>query len=325
MRAAVETLRLNFFDDGWLHRCCRRHRRRLGNGWKPARGAGRGDTRERRFAVGVGAARLAGFSKNGHGAEQREEWGSEHGRASCRCLADPSDWKHVRPKDQIHRRRPVTVLRAPFYGLRMARETLDPTACLKCKKPVTGRGAVTCSGCGATFLLLHGKALDASLTPPLPLPTWEEPSVRSSGAFVRHLAVVRRLGLAFGPLDPIVASVMMESPEGPLKYHDISSIAAMRVIGVGQVVLAVLLTIPFLIVPGFALFATLHPAGFVAGALLIALHLHRTFILKALRLRVVGVTGRVCDLTLHGQGKKRRQVFELLQERCGLSPPQPIP
>ena len=55
-----------------------------------------------------------------------------------------------------------------------------------------------------------------------------------------------------------------------------------------------------------------------------ALHLHRTFILKALRLRVVGVTGRVCDLTLHGQGKKRRQVFELLQERCGLSP-QPIP
>lgn len=204
---------------------------------------------------------------------------------------------------------------------------LDPTACLKCSKPVPGSGAVTCPACGATFLLLHGKALDTSLAPPLPLPTWEELSVRSDGALVRHLAVVRRLGLAFGPLDPIVARVMMESPDGPLKYHDISSIAARRFVTVGQVVLAVLLTIPFLILPGFALFTTLHPAGFVGGVLLIALgslHLHRTFILKALRLRVIGSTGRVCDLTLHGQSSKRRRFFELLQERCGLSA-QPIP
>jgi hypothetical protein len=209
----------------------------------------------------------------------------------------------------------------------MAQQQLDPTACLKCKKPVDGRGAVTCPACGTNFLLLHGKALDTALSPALPLPTWEEVSVRSEGALVRHMAVVRRLGLAFGPLDPIVARVMMESADGPLKYHDISSIAARRVVTVGQVVLAVLLTIPFLIVPGFALFTTLHPAGFIGGAILIALgslHLYRTFILKALRLRVVGVTGRVCDLTLHGQATKRRQFLELLQERCGLSP-QPIP
>ena len=43
-----------------------------------------------------------------------------------------------------------------------------------------------------------------------------------------------------------------------------------------------------------------------------------------IRLRVVGVTGRVCDLTVHGQGTRRRRFFDLLQERCGLTP-QPIP
>lgn len=206
-------------------------------------------------------------------------------------------------------------------------QQVDPNACLKCSKPVDGRGLVTCSNCATTFLLLHGKALDASVTPPLPQPSWEEPSVRGAGALVGHMAVLRRLGLAFGALDPVVARVMMESPEGPLKYHDISSIAARRVVSIGQALLAVLLTIPFLVLPGFALFATLHPAGFIAGLVLIglgALHLHRTFIAKALRLRVVGVTGRVCDLTLHGQGTKRRRFFDLLQERCGLTP-QPIP
>lgn len=206
-------------------------------------------------------------------------------------------------------------------------QPVDPIACLKCSKPVEGRGLVTCAACGTTFLLLHGEALDASVSPPLPDPSWEEVSVRGSGALVGQLAVVRRLGLAFGALDPMVGRVMMESAEGPLKYHDVSSIAVRRVVGIGQVLLAVLLTIPFLVVPGFALFATLHPAGFIAGLVLIglgALHLHRTFIAKALRLRVVGATGRVCELTIHGQGRTRRRFFQLLQERCGLSP-QPIP
>lgn len=206
-------------------------------------------------------------------------------------------------------------------------QQVDPLACLKCRKPVDGRGLVTCVACGTTFLLLHGKALDASVTPPLAEPTWEEVSLRGAGALVGQLAVLRRLGLAFGALDPVVARVMMESPDGPLKYHDVSSIAARRVVSIGQALLAVLLTIPFLVVPGFALFATLHPVGFIAGLVLIGLgglHLHRTFIAKALRLRVVGETGRVCDLTIHGQASARRRFFALLQERCGLTP-QPLP
>jgi hypothetical protein len=200
-----------------------------------------------------------------------------------------------------------------------ARAPVDPFACVKCQRSAPPMdGVVRCEACGASFLLRCGASVDQTL---VPKPEPKELKLRGAGTLTHTMGALRADGIFYGPLDPIIGHVMMET--GGVPWALVSTIAAWREISIPQVLAFVFVVLPFAILPGVALLLAMNAIAAVIGLVFLSLgavHGYNTFILRALRLRVVSGTGRVLDMTFPGKGRARRRFFEALQVRSGLTP-----
>jgi hypothetical protein len=196
---------------------------------------------------------------------------------------------------------------------------VDPFACVKCQRTVPPMdGVVRCDGCGASFLLRRGASLEQTL---VPKPEPKELKLRGAGTLTHTMGALRAEGIFYGALDPIIGHVMMET--GGVPWALVSTIAAWREISIPQVLAFVFVVLPFAVLPGVALLLAMNAIAAVIGLVFLslgALHGYNTFILRALRLRVVSGTGRVLDMTFPAKGRARRRFFEALQVRSGLTP-----
>ncbi len=167
-----------------------------------------------------------------------------------------------------------------------------------------------------------GPLVDASLVvKPAPAGT-KDLTLKSPGAVVSEVVILKHDSLGSGTLDPIVGAFASGGLE--LKFEYIATIAAWRQVDVVQVILFALVALPVgLVGAGFIIGSDGQPAGLFFGGALVALcavQAVSTFRTRALRLRVVGLRDKTIDVKVVGKRKARQRLVDALLERTGLKP-----
>lgn len=198
------------------------------------------------------------------------------------------------------------------------------TACPRCGVVSSCQSQVqSCPSCQTRFLLVAGPLMDKGCEVPEPGPATKELRLKAPGLFVVMVALLRPEAIGYGALDPVLGRFPMD--EKGLRFGHIYSLAAWRAVNVPQAVMFFVLSLPLALLSLLPLFATgAAPALLLAlpFCALAAFHAWRVFKVKSTRTRIVGVKGRVLDMTFAGTLGARQRFHDELLRRCGLSPTQ---
>lgn len=199
----------------------------------------------------------------------------------------------------------------------------DALTCPRCKAHATPAAAAqVCAGCGKTFALYAGHALEPSVLPPPLDARAPRIKVKSAGLFLMSAGVVAPEGVSTGLLDPITGMIPLDT--NGMSYVHIATIAVWRRVAVIEVLVASLFPTPIALLclwgafsaPGLLVLAL--PFVFLASMLF-----YRAIGRRANFVRVVGA-GRAIEIRFDRPFWRRQAFHDELLRRAGIAP-SPIP
>jgi hypothetical protein len=184
-------------------------------------------------------------------------------------------------------------------------------------------GVQACSGCGARFSLHAGALGDPATVRPPPHNGARDITVKSAGAFLRKMGQVDPEGVSEGILDPVTG--MLPIDQAGVRYVHIYSVAVWRSMDIMQLVVTILLGMPFVVL---AFYGVAKAGAFLLVAalpllLLVVYGVWRSSILKKHMVRVVG-WNRTLVIRFDSPLWNRVKFHDELLRRCGITP-TPIP
>ncbi len=204
----------------------------------------------------------------------------------------------------------------------------SPVACPRCNAAAVPRELVQqCAGCGRSFTLSAGPAMDSSVLPPHWQLAGPNINLKWSVVVTYRYAALDPGGVTYGTLDPVVGVAPIEQRGIP--FGDVLTLTVWRDTGWVEPIIGILVPIP---IAAFFVYTTVLAAikgsggGVIILALLaIAFGLAGAFMVyRGVKIgkRFARIAGRWTTFTVpFGQNTK---FHEQLFRRCGLTPP-PIP